>query len=99
MASGVCRRWKVREIIPGNKPVRFKLFPNPSNDLVTLEIPDLEKPDYRLEIFSLSGIKISEMNFTESKFTFNISDYPKGMYFLKLYKGNLQVGQQKLVKQ
>ena len=78
--------------------VRLILYPNPSNDLVTLEIPGSDNPDYRLEIFSLSGIKISEMNFTDSKFTFNISDYQTGMYFLKLYKGNSQLGQEKLIK-
>ena len=90
--------WEDPYAIPDTFHVRLILYPNPSNDLVTLEIPDLEKPDYRLEIFSLSGIKISEMNFTDSKFTFSISDYRQGMYFLKLYKGNLQLGQEKLIK-
>jgi len=91
--------WIIPHAIPDTEQVRLILYPNPSNDLVTLEIPGSENPDYRLEIFSLSGIKISEMKVTESKFTFNISDYRKGMYFLRMYKENLQVGQQKLVKQ
>ena len=90
--------WEDLYAIPDTFHVRLILYPNPSNDLVTLEIPDLEKPDYRLEIFSLSGIKISEMNFTDSKFIFSISDYRQGMYFLKLYNGNLQLGQEKLIK-
>ncbi len=90
--------WVIPHTIPENEHVRFILCPNPSNGLVTLEFSGSEKPDYRLVIFSISGIKISEMKIAESKFAFDVSNYAKGMYFLKLYKGNLQVGQQKLIK-
>ena len=91
-------KWIIPNSIPDTKQVRLIIYPNPSNDLVTVEIPGSENPDYRLEIFSLSGIKISEMKVAENKFTFNISDYREGMYFLKLFKVNLQVGQEKLIK-
>lgn len=90
--------WDDPNAIPDTAQVRIILYPNPSNDQVTLEIPGTEKTDYRLEIFSLSGIKIREMNFTENKFTFSISAYQQGIYFLKLYEGNLQIGQEKLIK-
>jgi hypothetical protein len=91
--------WVLPHTIPDSQQFKVNIYPNPAFGQVNIEIPDEENADYRLEIFSLSGIKISEMNFTDSKFTFSISDYPKGMYFLKLYMDNLLVGQQKLVKQ
>jgi hypothetical protein len=90
--------WMLPNATPDLQQFKVNIYPNPAFGQVNIEIPDAEKPDYRLVIFSLSGIKISEMKITESKFTFNISDYQTGMYFLKLYKGNLQVGQQKLIK-
>jgi len=91
--------WIIPHIIPATEQISFLLYPNPSGNLVTITIPGAEKPDYRLVVFSLSGIKVCEMKVSENEFTFDVSDYCKGMYFLKFYKDNLQVGQQKLIKQ
>lgn len=91
--------WKLPNLIPEFKQIDISVYPNPSTGLVIIKIPEVEKADFRLEIFSITGIKINEMKIRESKFAFDISNYSKGMYFLKLYKNNLQLGQQKLMRQ
>lgn len=91
--------WVLPYSIPDSEQVKFILYPNPAGDLVNIEIPETEISGYRLEIFSITGLKINEISITESKSAFDVSNFRSGMYFLKLYKDNIQVGQQKLVKQ
>jgi len=91
--------WILPYLIPDFRQVAISVYPNPSTGLVNIEIPEAEKADFRMEIFSLTGIKITEMKICESKFAFDITNYSNGMYFLKLYKDNLQLGQQKLIRQ
>jgi hypothetical protein len=81
-----------------NSGSKIKLYPNPASELVTLEILDFGKGKFRLEIVTLLGIKVDEMNVLSDDFTFSVSNYNKGMYFLRLFDDNRFVGQQKLVK-
>jgi hypothetical protein len=90
--------WILPYSIPDFKQVAISVYPNPSTGLVNIEIPEAEKAEFRMEIFSLTGIKISEMKICESKFAFDISNYSKGMYFMKIFKGNLEVCQRKMIK-
>lgn len=90
--------WVVPQILQEQEKVPISIYPNPSGDMVTVEIPIKEKTAYWLEIITLTGNKIIGMEIFDSKSTFDISSFGKGMYILKLFDENLQVGQQKLIK-
>jgi len=88
----------IKDTLQDTVPVRFILYPNPSNNFITVEIPDSSCTGYRLEVYSMLGIKVNEIMLTDTKITFDISNYGAGIYFMKLFKNNLQVGQEKLIK-
>ncbi len=62
--------------------VGFKIFPNPANDNLFLEMENFEKQDFY--IFDLSGkeMKRGELNFENE--TISIDDLNAGMYFIQV---------------
>lgn len=83
------------------KTIPLKLYPNPSNGLVTLELPANEHPQ-KVSIFSTSGKLIQEMQVQKTSKTalINASDLMPGMYLVDVvsetnvsYQSKLQVFQ------
>lgn len=66
----------------------YKVFPNPSNDLVTIE----SNLDLQLSLFSIDGKELK--SFTEK--TFSIKEFNNGLYLLKLV--DKQTNQQAIIK-
>jgi len=69
----------------------FSIFPNPVNELLFAKI-ELEKTmNFQVEIIAADGQILKEKNNTFGKSDFieiNISDFPSGVYFLKLKNEN-----------
>lgn len=63
----------------------FKIYPNPSKDFIKIQVPsELAKVGYTYKLFDLTGRVIKEhpgLQF-EPEFELNISDIPKGIYFV-----------------
>jgi len=60
------------------------VFPNPSNGIFSINHNN-NKPQ-TIEIFNIVGAKIySATNNVKSKYDIDISQYPKGIYFVKVY--------------
>jgi len=81
------------------KNLPLSLYPNPSNGLVTLELPANEYPQ-NVKIFSISGQLILNKDFQNTLKTevINVSDLQSGMYFIeaisqknKRYSAKLQI--------
>jgi hypothetical protein len=95
---------------------QYILFPNPVNDILTIEkvlVLDLkivsgvrmisEISNYKtdantiiIKIFDNTGLKFESKYSDESKFVLNVSNLPKGMYFIQLITSN-KVYKQKLL--
>lgn len=62
----------------------FQLYPNPSTGF--FEIGNLKSEEGSIEVFSALGQKIYSENFKHptSKFKLDLSDKPKGIYFIKV---------------
>ena len=67
-----------------NSATFFQLFPNPTNNNVTISLPNLvEKVNY--QIIDFSGKIVKENSVQNCKeFTIEISDFANGLYFIKL---------------
>jgi hypothetical protein len=63
----------------------LKVYPNPSDQLLTLQI-DYVIGFQNIEIYNSNGIKVKEIPYSE---TINISDLPKGVYFMKYANENM----------
>jgi len=81
--------------IPQRRSDQFRLYPNPTNDLLTIET---EKPDhYSIEIASLNGqqILMGEMDGTSHQI--DLSPFQKGIYFITIRSKNF-VTTRKIIK-
>jgi len=76
----------------------FRIFPNPSNGLIHIE--GQNSTIQRLEIYNLSGREVYTTSGMKNKINtdLDLSGYQKGMYFLKIYAGDV-VQTEKLVIQ
>ena len=80
------QKWK---IIPLNTALRTNessevqlfAFPNPANDVVTLS--GIELGD-RIEVYSVSGKRMLEVNATQAQETLDLSRLPRGLYIVSI---------------
>jgi Peptidase family C25/Propeptide_C25/Secretion system C-terminal sorting domain/Peptidase family C25, C terminal ig-like domain/CUB domain len=64
-----------------------KVYPNPSNGILNLEISGSENQDYKVKIFDILGSVVYNRVYTygtEIKEQIDISNHPKGMYFISI---------------
>lgn len=64
----------------------IKIYPNPANDFINIEINDNHNGNFNISIYNSLGIKIME---TSNENTINIEDLPSGMYFINVTTENL----------
>ena len=72
----------------------FKIYPNPSNGLINLNLGNI--PDH-IEIFNAFGTQVLDLETNQQEIVIDIQDYPKGIYILNLIYGN-EIYSQKLLK-
>lgn len=76
------------------RSLNFSLYPNPTDDLANISLPELEEGSYTLTVLDLSGMTIfSETRaYTiggEQTFAIGTADYTSGIYFVTLSQGDL----------
>ena len=64
----------------------IKIYPNPANDFINIEINDNHNGNFNISIYNSLGIKVME---TSNENTINIEDLPSGMYFINVTTENL----------
>lgn len=78
--------------IDDNTTIQFKLYPNPANSFILIDIPtEIEKG----EVFNALGKKVMEFSSTKV----NIADLSSGFYLIKLLTKNGETAIQKLLKE
>lgn len=78
----------------------LNLYPNPTKDILSINLNSKYYKELFVEIYNFSGIKIQQINFrnTENSVELNISDLPKGMYIFRISDGNKSISR-KVIKQ
>lgn len=66
----------------------IKIFPNPTEGLLQIEVNNIQ-PDFNATaaLFSSNGMLVSEKKNITSSISFNISEQPAGIYFLRFRTG------------
>ena len=72
---------------------QFAVFPNPANDIVTIELKDSENQPQKEstisgELFDMSGQSKSIVKISDNKATLSVRGLKKGIYILKIYINN-----------
>ena len=70
----------------------FKIYPNPTNDFVTVES---ESTVDKIEVYNLLG----QLIISQKSNKINLSDYNKGIYMIQIVFENGQKSTQKIIKE
>ncbi|MES2567505.1 MAG: T9SS type A sorting domain-containing protein [Bacteroidota bacterium] len=66
----------------------IEIFPNPSNGVISIHSETINNEEQFIEVYNMLGSKIhSSAKSRLSAYTFDISHQPKGIYFVKVYRG------------
>lgn len=66
---------------------QFSVYPNPASEHISIDLTYIQGKLKTVNIFELTGKKISGFLTEENKVVLNISDYPSGIYFVKVSTG------------
>lgn len=66
-----------------------KIYPNPTSGQIQLDIEDLAEPFQGIaDLYNSNGVLLRNFRITESHSIFDLSDFPPGMYILRLNINN-----------
>ncbi len=91
--NGLFENTKTTEL---NNAESFKLFPNPANGLVQIELSYETKSESEVIIFDTSGKIVQQQQFTGNQITLKVAGLAKGMYIIEIRNEQTQIGIQKL---
>ena len=78
--------------------VPIKVYPNPSNNFITIDFPNHQNSNHTLKIISNTGaILKTHEGFTPNQ-RIDISDFPNGMYYLNLFEKENLIAVEKVLK-
>jgi hypothetical protein len=78
--------------------VTFNVFPNPSSDKLSINLANTEGPIRHLKVIDLTGKIFLEKKINAQQTILDISQLPKGLYFLMLELSDGQWGIRKFIK-
>ena len=75
-----------------NDDNRAVLFPNPSTNFVTIELPNnLAIENSSVEIFNNKGKEIARITINESRTLLDFSSYQAGIYYYRIKTNNISI--------
>ena len=71
------------------EPININIYPNPANNIITLEIPVEKFIEHELsfQLTDIQGRLMKSASISESMQQIDISDIADGMYLLKVFYG------------
>ncbi len=86
------------EIEPILKSSTFKLFPNPTSNVITIQNSNPTAKKYKIFITDQLGKIVKEIQYEDTKeFSLSIEDLDNGIYFISVQKNRKQLFSQKIV--
>jgi hypothetical protein len=78
--------------------LNFSIFPNPSNGKLSIQLPTLDEV-YTMTILTTSGEIVFTKNFSnQNYFEIDVSNQPKGLYYVNVTTKNSSVTQKFISK-
>ncbi|MFM2267708.1 MAG: hypothetical protein RL757_1149, partial [Bacteroidota bacterium] len=80
--------------------LKINVFPNPSADLIAIQMGDLVREDYKIELFDVLGkmVKSTQINKGSTIAYFDTQDLYAGTYLVKISSGNAQITRKVVVE-
>jgi hypothetical protein len=67
---------------------QFNVFPNPTNNKITISTDNKFQNEYNVDIYTVAGDLVMSTKFNRDRFEFDISTLKKGIYMMKIRTGN-----------
>jgi len=69
-----------------------KIYPNPANDVVTVQLSNIEVEEISIDVFNLIGKRVDHYEDVNENgvYRLNLSDQPEGMYIISLKVNDVQ---------
>ena len=78
---------------------KIRLYPNPSNETIFIELPEIGSEKAQVELYNMEGKQLqSTLILNQKNVEIEVSGYPKGIYWLKIKVGE-RVWTEKVVVQ
>lgn len=86
------------DIIPIKEDSNFKIFPNPSSNILTIQNSKPTGKNYKISITDQLGKTVKEIQYEDTKeYSLSIEDLVDGIYFFSIQKNRKQLFVQKIV--
>lgn len=72
-------------------PTKFSIYPNPSSDVMNINIPTLTDDGLTLEVFDVLGKKVYSQQISELSSKVNIGEWNSGLYLVRLSSPNQDI--------
>ena len=82
--------------VEAKSKANIKIYPNPITELVTILLPDINNP--KVSLIDITGRVIFEETANCSNYSFNATNLPNGIYFVKIIVGNNVIYTEKIGK-
>lgn len=79
--------------VDDNISLDLKIYPNPANDKINVESPNMKK----VSIFNLMGVQIENKEVNDDYTIVNTAQYPQGTYILKVENNDGRIGYSRFV--
>jgi Secretion system C-terminal sorting domain len=77
----------------------ISIFPNPSNDIITIKVENTLNKDLKVDIVTMDGKKLKTVSISNLETQqIDISNLSKGIYLTNFYANNILIANKKIVK-
>ena len=81
-----------------NNDLNYSLYPNPTSGIINIDIETKNNGLFKIELLNAIGQVIMTETSESNRFTFNLQNYPAGIYFVKLIEQNRVIALEKIIK-
>jgi Secretion system C-terminal sorting domain len=78
--------------------LEYKIYPNPAKEFIILTIAPFNDENFKYRLYDLSGILILEKKIMAGMTEIPVDSFTPSMYFLRIFKDNLEVKLFKIIK-
>ena len=68
--------------------VAYTIYPNPTNDLVTITLENIDYTNASIALMDITGRILSTTTLENANTTISLANYPAGLYLIKVQSGN-----------
>ena len=81
-----------------NNDLNYSLYPNPTSGIINIDIETKNNGLFKIELLNAIGKVIMTETSESNRFTFNLQNYPAGIYFVKLIEQDRVIALEKIIK-